>query len=199
MSLIELGPVIYGPTDDLIAWFRTKRLLARSQDCSSCNVPMRQGTRNDVTDGLVWRCPQCKTTKSIRQGSFFSKSRLSLQKWLLLIHFWVKEYPVKDAASDIEVDKNTAVDVYRWLREVCSTKLLATPIILGGPGVIVQVDESLYRHKPKVIPTLHTSTSSYLHIHSAVPSWSTNQHGGMGVRHGGYILFTSTWVCAAGR
>ena len=68
----------------------------------------------------------------------------------------MKEYPVKDAASDVEVDKNMAVDVYRWLREVCSTKLLATPIILGGPGVIVQVDESLYRHKPKVMHMLYT-------------------------------------------
>ena len=29
----------------------------------------------------------------------------------------MKEYPVKDAAIDIEVDKNTAVDVYKWLRE----------------------------------------------------------------------------------
>ena len=74
MSLLELGPTIYGPTDDLIAWYWTKRLLAISQDCSNCNVPMRQRTRNDVTDGLVWRYPQCKTTKSIRQGSFFSKS-----------------------------------------------------------------------------------------------------------------------------
>ena len=50
------------------------------------------------------------------------------------------KYHVKDAASDVEVEKNTAVDVYRWLKEVCSTKLLATVIILGGPGVIVQVD-----------------------------------------------------------
>ena len=29
---------------------------------------------------------------------------------------------------------------------MCSTRLLQTPI----PGVIVQIDESLYRHKPKV-------------------------------------------------
>ena len=134
---------------------------------------------------------------------FFSKSRLSLQKWLLLIHFWVKEYPVKDAASDIEVDKNTAVDVYRWLREVCSTKLLATPIILGGPGVIVQVDESLYRHKPKVIHTLHTLLYKFLPIILifSVSLWSINQHRGntMGIRNGRYILFTSTWVRAAGR
>ena len=44
--------------------------------------------------------------------------------------------------------------MYRWLREVCSTKLLQTPIVLGGRGVIVQIDESLFRHKVKVsIPT----------------------------------------------
>ena len=150
MSLLDLGPIAFGPTDDLIAWFRAKRLLARSQDCSNCNVPMRQGTRKDVTDGLVWRCPQCKTTKSIREGSFFTKSRLTLQKWLLLIHFWVKQYPVTDVAVDVEIDKNVGCAVYKWLREVCSTKLLQSPIILGGPGVVVQVDESLFRHKPKV-------------------------------------------------
>ena len=55
-----------------------------------------------------------------------------------------------DAMEQAEVDTRTAVDVYQWLREVCTTKLLQTPIILGGPGIIVQIDESLFRHKPKV-------------------------------------------------
>ena len=49
-----------------------------------------------------------------------------------------------------KVEDNTAVAVYQWLREVCSTKLLGLPMKLGGDGVIVQVDESLFRHKPKV-------------------------------------------------
>ena len=48
-----------------------------------------------------------------------------------------------------QVDKNTAVDVYCWLREVCSTKLRQSNIILGGAGVVVQADESLFRHKTK--------------------------------------------------
>ena len=151
MALLDLGPIAFGPTDDLITWFRSKRLLARSQDCTSCHVPMRQGKRQDVTDGVVWRCPSCKATKSIRAGSFFSKSRLTLQKWLLLMHFWIRQYPVKDAADDVKVNKSTAFDIYRWFREVCSTTLLGTPVILGGAGVVVQVDVSLFRHKPKVI------------------------------------------------
>ena len=65
--------------------------------------------------------------------------------------YWLsREYPVTDAAKIAEVDVNTAVDVYRWLREVCSTKLLQTPIVLGGPGIVVQINESQFRHKPKV-------------------------------------------------
>ena len=55
-----------------------------------------------------------------------------------------------DASEEAEVDAGTGVDVFQWLREVCSTALLSNPIILGGPGIIVQIDESLFRHKPKV-------------------------------------------------
>ena len=56
-----------------------------------------------------------------------------------------------DAAEEAKVDPGTAVDAYQWLREVCSTKLPQNRIQLGGNGVVVQVDESLFRHKPKVI------------------------------------------------
>ena len=111
---------------------------------------MVERVRNDIADGVRWRCRRCKTSKSIRDGSFFSKSKLSLQKWLILIFWWSQDYPVTDAKTTAEVDIGTAVDVYRWLREVCSTKLLGMTIQLGGPGVVVQIDESLFRHKPKV-------------------------------------------------
>ena len=146
MSLMEIGPFIFGPTDDLIAWLRSKGLLSTAQTCSNCNVVMRNGQRSDISDGVVWRCPQCKRTKSIREGSFFEKSRLPLNKWVLMIHYWSKQFPAKDASDDADVCKNTACDVYRWLREVCSTTLLQSPIVLGGSGIVVQIDESLFRH-----------------------------------------------------
>ena len=46
---------------------------------------MIERERTDVSDGCSWYCPQCYTRKSIREKSFFAKSRLPLQKWLLLI------------------------------------------------------------------------------------------------------------------
>ena len=64
--------------------------------------------------------------------------------------WWSREYPVTLMAAEAEISENTACAIYQWLREVCSTALLGMPMILGGPGVIVQIDESQFKHKPKV-------------------------------------------------
>ena len=104
--------------------------------------------RSDVSDGVSWCCPRCKGMKTVREGSFFAKSRLTLQKWLLLMYFWAREYTVSDAA-EAEVQEKTAIDIYQWLQEVCYTRLIIAG--LGGPGVVVEIDESLFRYKPKVV------------------------------------------------
>ena len=67
-----------------------------------------------------------------------------------MMYWWARNYSLTDAAEEAEINAGTAVDVFQWFREVCSTKLLQTPLVLGGAGVVVQIDESLFRHKPKV-------------------------------------------------
>jgi hypothetical protein len=115
---------------------------------------MEERPRKDVSDKFSWWCRTCKGRTTIRKGSFFEKSKLTLQKWLLLIHFWSRQLPVTDAVLQLEIHKETAINVYQWLREICSTKLISIPIVLGGPGKVVQIDESLFRHKPKVNVTV---------------------------------------------
>ena len=34
---------------------------------------------------------------------------------MILLHYWVRQYPVTDAAEEAEVTKHTAIDVYQWL------------------------------------------------------------------------------------
>ena len=70
----------------------------------------------------------------------FSKSQLSLQKWFLMLWFWAREYPVTEAAVEAEIGHPAPIDIYQWL-QVCSTKLIQSPVILGGPCKVVQVDE----------------------------------------------------------
>ena len=51
-------------------------------------------------------------------------------------------------AEEAEISSRVAIDINQWLREVYTAKLLQTQIILGGPGMVVQIAESLFRHKP---------------------------------------------------
>ena len=82
------------------------------------------------SDGFTWRCSDCKTMKFIRHNSFFTKSRPTLQKWLLMLQMWSRKRPVRDAASEAEISERTAIDIYQWFREVCSTKLHGSTQIL---------------------------------------------------------------------
>ena len=71
-----------------------------------------------------------------------------------VLQFWARGYPVGDAAEEaINVYQwQEAINVYQWLCEVCSTRMITRrPVVLGGPGAIVQINESLFQHKPKVI------------------------------------------------
>ena len=79
-------------------------------------------------------------------------SRISLKQWIILFHWWAREYPVTDAAEEAEVDRKTAIRAYQHCRDICGWRLQNhdSPLMLGGPGVTVQIDESLFRHKPKV-------------------------------------------------
>ena len=152
MSILALGPIAFGGVAGIITFLQSKHVLARSRQCQACGIAMTMQDRSSISDGCQWRCSKCYKTVSIRKDSFFEKSRLPLQKWLLLMHWWTKEYPVTDAAEEVEVSKTTAIQIYPYLRDVCSHRLcnIDPPIKLGGSGSIVSIDESLFSHKPKV-------------------------------------------------
>ena len=59
------------------------------------------------------------------------------------MHWWCREYPVSDAAQESQVDEKTAIQINQYLHH-------DAPLMLGGSGTIVQIYESLFRHKCKV-------------------------------------------------
>ena len=154
MALIALNRITAGGTPAILSFLQTKRVLARDKQCPSCGATMDVQVRSDVSDGYRWRCPvlDCRKSVTLRKGSFFEKSKIDLEKWLLLMHFWARQYPVTDAYGDIGVSEASSIQVYSWFRDVCSHRLCSDPPIkLGGPGKVVAIDESLFSHKPKVL------------------------------------------------
>ena len=148
MPLLTIGSTVFGPIMGLITFFQNHLLLSNQKECPQCTTAQTPAMMSlepwdDISDKFHWKCRCCYKRISLRE------SKLSLQKWAILMYWWARQYPVTDAAEEAEVTEATACQVYQWLREVCSTKLINTPIVLGGSNLTIQIDESLFRHKSK--------------------------------------------------
>ena len=64
------------------------------------------------------------------------------------MHWWIREYPVSKAAEEAKISEVTAIQSYQYLRDICSWRLLNvdSPLLLGSPGIVIQIDESLFQH-----------------------------------------------------
>ena len=101
--------------------------------------------RADSQDGVRWRC-RCGKTRSIRDGSFFEKSNLSLGKIVLLVYCWSVDTCMTATSVMVGVSESTVIDWFNMLRGECHSKLLQLPMdnrMLGGQDQIVEIDESV--------------------------------------------------------
>lgn len=129
-------------------------MLKANLDCPDCDVACKWVNRNGTKDGFGWRCmnKECNRYKSylsLRFGSFFAKSKISLQCWLHVMYLWCNGVLQGQAANLTGISERTMVDIYNFFREVCVMYFQQHPIQLGGDGVICQIDESQFQSKPK--------------------------------------------------
>lgn len=140
--------------NEVIGWLRQQHLLRLTPpNCPTCGVPMELKIDLATSDGLRWR-HRSKVNPhdhriSIRDGSFFSGNnatghRIQLRKMLNLLFLWSSKVSLINATSLLEVSKECVVDWFGYARDICSWKLLQFPLVFGGPGVVVEIDESLF-------------------------------------------------------
>jgi len=137
----------------IITWMQQRRLLASYIKCEGCDSRMNWTKSSRNSDGFAWRCqrkgcPRQKSTKSIRNGSFFESSKISLQTWAHVLYLWTERIGVGETSKIVNLSTNTMIDMYCSFREMCCKHFEANPIELGGPGHIVYIrDQSLIKPK----------------------------------------------------
>ncbi|KAM0674632.1 hypothetical protein GVAV_001819 [Gurleya vavrai] len=60
---------------------------------------------------------------------------------------WLGDNTQEEVMREVDVDRSSLIEFYFLLRQCCIRFYDQNPIILGGPDVICQVDESLFKHK----------------------------------------------------
>ena len=142
-----LLPHLYSLTSNYqhtINWLRDYGLLARAMQCK-CGEEMYEGAYANSQDGYKWKCRACKSSCSIRFGSFFHPSKLSITSLLQFMYLWCE-----DIQSHAIMEKQlqwapaTVVDWKNFMRDICVEEIIQDAEPLGGPGIIVEIDESKF-------------------------------------------------------
>ncbi|CAL4169371.1 unnamed protein product, partial [Meganyctiphanes norvegica] len=147
-------PLFCDDSYKVLQWFKEKNLIKSELKCDSCCHLMRWTKNAKTKDGYDWKCRnndcmRYKSGKSIRQGSFFAKSRISLPKWFDIMYLWSKHVGAKSTSEQVSITCATIVDCYSFFREVCEVYFKTNPIQLGGPGIIIEIDVFCLSEKSK--------------------------------------------------
>ena len=129
--------------DVIIKCLVDNKLLNNKIKCKKCNIEMAFVVRQCL-DGYAWRCPSCRTFKSLRTGSFFENLRFNLRNIIKMIYYFSIEMSQTKTAKELNVSRSSIVDFFHKLKYVCVQDLKPDEIVLGGPNKVVEIDESLF-------------------------------------------------------
>ena len=115
-----------------------------SGPCNTCGA----GRFNIIKEGerFRWRCSrrQCRVNFTLRRGSFFERSKLSEVQVFKLVYYWCYNIPLEYVSFQLEISETSLVDWFNFCRDVCADILLSDNKKIGGPGHMVEIDESKF-------------------------------------------------------
>jgi len=126
--------------------------------CQRCRreLKLSLNRRDDHQTPVVFHCTNnsCRkqyTVCSIRAGSLFDSSLLSLEQIRLLVNLFCanitsyEQIQYQGQLSEKKLSFSTIADWLSYCREVC-LEIIAreTPILIGGAGLTVKIDESKF-------------------------------------------------------
>ncbi|XP_074658658.1 uncharacterized protein LOC141911570 [Tubulanus polymorphus] len=129
-------------SEKLFRWCQKNKLLGACRECVSCGNAMYEVKDKSRIDGYIWRCPSCKSKKSVRADSWFSSSKLSIRTILKVTYWWSRKISLTNVAHECGLSLPTIVDWFSFCREVCVDMVITKRSSkIGGPGIIVEIDE----------------------------------------------------------
>lgn len=139
---------------ELITWLRHHKLLGKfAGPCINCQGGyLSQRRDKSYKDGVIFACSKrgdpnkrCYCKLSIRCNSWFAKSHLSLKDIVKLTYYWVHDTANFRTKYELHIGSDhTIVDWYNFCREVCVEVLIKDSELIGGPGIVVEIDESKF-------------------------------------------------------
>uniref|UniRef100_A0A9J2Q106 ISXO2-like transposase domain-containing protein n=1 Tax=Ascaris lumbricoides TaxID=6252 RepID=A0A9J2Q106_ASCLU len=154
-------PHLFGDAASAVEFAARYRLVANERTCPKCGGMMKLWRRK-CTDSIEWHCTRTAVNSSrdqgrvrkksrirccalsIRHGSVFEKSRLPIETILTIMFLWSQNAPRDVICYNTDIAEHTAVDWEMFIREICADYVQKKQAPLGGPGKVVEIDESVF-------------------------------------------------------
>lgn len=140
--------------EDFLNYMFSKNFLRREMMCpGTCQSNMKLCSAVRYSEGVAWRCFAigCSRRHSrvdVRKHSFFSEFGIELKKIFKILLRWAGGQTQSSILSTIQVSKPTLIKLIKKLVGLMALDNERQPK-LGGPGSIVQVDETMLNYKCK--------------------------------------------------
>lgn len=124
--------------------------LLKAAVCKKCGSGMKQKLKKSYSDGSAYVCRkmvggnQCNTELSIRNNSWFSKSKLKLFEILLISYEILRGTKTGRIAEEYGFASTTLADWRQFINEVILNYIEENSEKVGGDGVVVEIDESKF-------------------------------------------------------
>jgi transposase-like protein len=137
-KLISLSSILFDE-ETCISWLFQNRILDSIGACEGCGGTVRLG-------GHEFHCQSrnCRRRKSIFSGSFFSRQMLPCNQVMLLSYFWLGGCGRAELIRFTGHSPNTATAYVKYFRQVVCEAVLDDNNMVGGEGIIVEIDESKF-------------------------------------------------------
>ena len=137
---------IFSTQSNIVQYCMQVGILQSKQRCSKCSADMYllDTSTDDFTDGFCWTCPTCPQQKrSIRRDSILERRKIPLLTFLQVLWHSCNTLSVSQTAKQESLSPKTVRSIYTAIRHCMIEDLLITPPLIGGPGKIVEIDESI--------------------------------------------------------
>ena len=143
MSLFDFLGTFREP-EDAVQFALARGLLKGSVPCVDCRSSDRVSLHrnSDSPDGFAFQCLNCNKHFSVRHGTFFSRSRLSISDILTIILAFTNDYSLQQIRELTGLCTPAITYWYLFCREVCAHALNKN-LVLGGPGIKVEISDTI--------------------------------------------------------
>ncbi|CAF1028278.1 unnamed protein product [Brachionus calyciflorus] len=100
--------------------------------------------RKSISDCFTWRCSKCGSSSTKRYNSCFSYFDKEIIAILTVIFYWCFQMVQSDIIEIVDISRPTINKIFQKLRLITIEELNKEKVILGGPGEVVEIDESLF-------------------------------------------------------